>query len=1635
MKNNKGFTLIELLASMVILGILFTLGLPTIVSLVSGSRDKMYVSDAKAMIAVAEYKMRSRSVVIEKPSEGDCIVFSLNYLASSDFDDPPNRGEYLKFSSFVVVRNVGGNMVYSANLVEKYQGNNYKGIVLSSLDDLNKKKAADLVKPMKKNSLVSVSGTDGYAKVNEQFINDALNLKSSEKVALIENAYNFPDSGGYDITSDDQSTPVVKKATLSSTTLKHYNSLDATLNVEVSDEDTPLSKIKVYYKYTDVPNDSYPDPTKDTGYSYCSSADCKIFSVNLDLSKIKNPKTKKNYTYGDNVYINLLVSDDDGNVAKKRIQYPIHKNAAPEIDGTVTSKGDEFNLYSAILHVDIKDDMDELDSLTGCINVNSTSKTCTTYVKYSQLFDAEGNAEINFCKSGASCKYDEKESDRKRKVTVVLKDSVGTISYGTYEYELYSNKSPSVEVSINSYKDEFLTSDKNSLVASITISLTEDLSSPEKVSYEYYDFNYKDSTIKTGKFPSDGVLTIPKFVFGGNYDGKDRTFFIKVTDEYGKTNVTTNQKFTYGDIYTDSVPVILNASIKGNSALCAHCTIGYDNPGALQVKYSFNAKDDITKVDSLRYCISENKDYCKKDENYISYTEFVNLDNEYSFTPTDDDKPYDGSSRTLYFAAIDREIVKGVTPNIASATYTLYKNKAPEIKDLKVVSVNGKFNDYNTKLSFDIVDDITQEKDAYVDISVDYKSTSKNFKKENGTYSKLFSKSDEYDLVVGDKYEGDVMVVTVTVTDEYGEKATKSVEYTIFNNSAPVINDFYVSTNGLPCARTTDSDYEEKSRLCLGNSYDYIAGIDAYAYSPDGAMDNSTLKICVSDDQDYCNNTAHFVPYVEEYYGMLVPLDKNKDESNTDDEDTIVKYKDYEKSNDVRTMYLTVMDELGFTSTATSDYTLYTNKAPVIEDEVSVSTRSGTDDYLDNSVVYNNPDYHTIDIDFTVKAIDEFDDSSMLTEKVCYRNGYNIEEFCNGDYVSYEETTTVYLKSGPFLDYTIYAYIMDSYGEVTVSDAVQYSVSPNEGPTISSFTVERSQQVCDKTFTKGDETVDICASGGSNSYIATIDAFDDVDNASNLKVCISDVETDCVYSEENTKYVDYSESYELEVTNPSEIYMQENDTITIYAYVADSAGNVTSKSVEYTLYKNQAPFVVVDPVVTSDIEEYTSFEEMASEFENINSKNAIYNVSVMDDFDDDASLLQKVCYYEDRSTVEHCFTDDYEDFSSQVNIEFPATSYSGQKYYVYSYVKDSSDNVNKTSMISYELFTDENPELKIYAVQPDPDLDYNSNNVTFGFIVKDIFDDYKICIKDDNSACEDSEYTEYYSGTNYCPHNKTFTFEGWDYTDKDAYNEKRLYISIKDKNGKVISNSVPYKIYKACDSVIDNENRVSHTDDSNIDSLYSTYTDFCGSFLDEGEEMEELVLELYSSGEVEDPEEEDSFYEFIVDENGDEPEQEDEDLPDEFYTKFPVGSINTVSCAGKCYHTDENPFSARYRKMLNLYDKYFPNVFCEVNSTEEEVDLYCDYKDCFYNFNKSSYEYNVISNDLVEEDWTFVDDDGESYELTEYYVLYVSSYNEDEKKIELFPTEEKIPTNYEDYDRYKYIKTSPDTYIVAMLGE
>ena len=84
-KKNKGFTLVELLATIVILGILAAVSMPTVLNLLSDNTKKVYVNDAIKLISQAEYKVRAASTNIQKPNDGDCIVMSLIYLNNSDY--------------------------------------------------------------------------------------------------------------------------------------------------------------------------------------------------------------------------------------------------------------------------------------------------------------------------------------------------------------------------------------------------------------------------------------------------------------------------------------------------------------------------------------------------------------------------------------------------------------------------------------------------------------------------------------------------------------------------------------------------------------------------------------------------------------------------------------------------------------------------------------------------------------------------------------------------------------------------------------------------------------------------------------------------------------------------------------------------------------------------------------------------------------------------------------------------------------------------------------------------------------------------------------------------------------------------------------------------------------------------------------------------------------------------------------------------------------------------------------------------------------------------------------------------------------------------------------------------------------
>ena len=153
--KKKGFTLVELLAVIVLLGILMTLGIPTVMNLVGKNRNKSYIEDAKRLIAQAEYKLRADSLKIDVPDYDDIIVFSFDYLDDGSFSESPNKGKYIPEYSYVAVKIKKDGNLYGVNLVEGYTNNSsddidsylssdvdfekikFKGVKFSTLDQLN----------------------------------------------------------------------------------------------------------------------------------------------------------------------------------------------------------------------------------------------------------------------------------------------------------------------------------------------------------------------------------------------------------------------------------------------------------------------------------------------------------------------------------------------------------------------------------------------------------------------------------------------------------------------------------------------------------------------------------------------------------------------------------------------------------------------------------------------------------------------------------------------------------------------------------------------------------------------------------------------------------------------------------------------------------------------------------------------------------------------------------------------------------------------------------------------------------------------------------------------------------------------------------------------------------------------------------------------------------------------------------------------------------------------------------------------------------------------------------------------------------------------------------------------------------
>ncbi len=142
MSRNKGFTLVELLAMLVVLGIIIAIAIPNINNILKNQRKNQFIADATSMVETAKIKAAKNN---DKPTNGKCIIYSLDYLNDNDnINEGPNGGEYDQYESYVIYKRENSSYKYYVKLVEKISSNNIKGITDKTLTEVKNLTESDI---------------------------------------------------------------------------------------------------------------------------------------------------------------------------------------------------------------------------------------------------------------------------------------------------------------------------------------------------------------------------------------------------------------------------------------------------------------------------------------------------------------------------------------------------------------------------------------------------------------------------------------------------------------------------------------------------------------------------------------------------------------------------------------------------------------------------------------------------------------------------------------------------------------------------------------------------------------------------------------------------------------------------------------------------------------------------------------------------------------------------------------------------------------------------------------------------------------------------------------------------------------------------------------------------------------------------------------------------------------------------------------------------------------------------------------------------------------------------------------------------------------------------------------------------
>ena len=1160
-KNNKGFTLIELLAALVILGLLVMLGLPRLVDAITTSKDKVYVSDAKRLIAQTEYKVKVNSSVVEMPDKYYCDVIGLKYLDASDFDSPPNDGEYLEEQSFVVIRkNEAGNYEYSARLVEEYKdGKGYKGIKLSRDNALDYKGGLSCIKAFTEDEVADdvVSMSENELK---NFINDKLGENYCAGISNIYRELDLDDSSA----GQSNSSPKITSATLTSNgSEKNFNSFKAQFRLR-ADDDGGRENLKVCFSTIGY------DSAAETCENYIDhSNENGVFIYDFDFSE-----GRSYIENNDPITLYFMVKDQAGGYSRRQLTYEFHKNEAPVIDKettTIVSKSeDSFNGFNTIITLNVSDDITEVSNLDVCLDENSTGR-CEydyNYKKYTEYFGVGNRLDYTI---------DATDLDGSTHVIEVhVKDEFG-VEADPYVlvYTLYNSPTPGfnggdgslVTLSPVLYKNIM----EGSLKVDVSFTLLDELGAvpnnqigvriaqikADKSTFNVKDYNYLDSNGRVNKKFS--YLIKDEETNQPLYKGQLVKLKVSVYKKpYGSS--IENYEIVNYQVHKNSAPKVYFTGIypTGFDA----CVQGYRcdaySRHSTEVLYTYKVEEDIDTGSDLLYCVSENYNDCLNQSNFKHfpsgwYDDFTTFEptEQYNFTPSNSLLPYQNNALKDLYVFV-RDSYGQVSNTHIEGGYELYTNKPPFIDILEVIdageqgissgSKNIKLsprlynNDY---LMFDmhdhggstyVADDMTDNKYLAYKITIngfplydgegfDAKPLEltlediERLKNSNDphawddvlTFDKMLNQ--ELDVHLGENsYDGTTLHFELILTDSYGESSSFTADYQLYNNKPPTIDRFDLVSSTPACQDCTDGGYTVGVRVSVS----------------DDLTSNDDLLVCVGESVDWCTDDL-FVPY-SKYF-------EDKEYSYTfEGANNLIAYLGQTKK-----LYLVAKDSVGTKSYAELEYTVYENRAPNIDDEVSITSQN--ENFVSSESIFNST---------------ATDDLGNLYERICYADltseGNSDSSYYCTDYAPYDEhfkfKFNTYAYNGQI--YNVYAEVMDDYGLKDVSPTIEYQIGIDNTPSITSVGGKYG------------------VPGRNGKGVVT---FKGTDYGDYYNVCVttSNNSNGCNYSSD---YFDGSSDEEFTYiynfgSNP------QNTTTTYYFFAKDQSGKVSSaKSFKFGQYSD-----------------------------------------------------------------------------------------------------------------------------------------------------------------------------------------------------------------------------------------------------------------------------------------------------------------------------------------------------------------------------------------------------------------------------------------------------------------------------------